>query len=75
MENKASKLQAAAMENKASNYTNKAEEFLSNNPDLLDDEPSRPNQFNSLRMCPVQISQLPEITEETLPKWEEMEKN
>ena len=26
-------------------------------------------------MCPVQISKLPEITEETLPKWEEMEKN
>ena len=66
---------AAAMENKASNYTNKAEEFLSNNPDLLDHEPSRPTQFNSLRMCPVQNSKLPEITEETLPKWEEMEKN
>ena len=63
------------MEPKASNYTNNLEEFMSNNMDLLDDEPSRPNQFNSLRMCPIEISQLPQITEETLPKWEKMKKN
>ena len=49
------------MEPKASNYTNNHEEFMSNNMDLLDDAHFRPNQFNSLRMCPVKISQLPQM--------------
>ena len=66
---------AAAMEPKASNYTNNLEEFMSNNMDLLEDKPSRPNPFNSLRMYPLEISQLPQISEETLPKWEKMKKN
>ena len=56
---------AAAMEPKASNYTNNTEEFLAGNMDLFEPKPPKQSHQTSLRLCPVDISTLPEITEET----------
>ena len=60
------------MEPKASNYTNNTEDFWDGNMDLLESRPPRQNHQTSLRLCPVDISTLPEITEETLLKWENL---
>ena len=66
---------AAAMEPKASNYSNNVDEFISNNIDLVEEGSPRQDEFNSVKAMPVIISQLPEITEEILPKWEKMKRN
>ena len=63
---------AATMEPKASNYTNDYEEFLAGNMDLFEPRPSKQSPQTSARLCPIDISTLPEITEETLPKWENL---
>ena len=63
------------VEPKASNYTNDPDEFFRNNPDLLEDNHYRQNDHNSARLCPIEISKLPELDEETLPNVHEMEKD
>ena len=65
---------AATMEPKASNYTNNTDEFWAGNMDLLESRPSKQTHQTSARLCPVDISTLPEITEETLPKWEDLKR-
>ena len=34
--------------------------------------PDEQTEFNTLRVCPMEISSLPEITDENIPVWEEM---
>ena len=63
---------AAAMEPKVSNYTNNTDEFWAGNMDLLEPRSPRQTHQTSARLCPVDISTLPEVTEETLPKWEDL---
>ena len=63
------------MEPKASNYTNNPDDFFSNNPDLLEDNHYRQNDQNSARLCPIEISKLPELDEEDMPNFHEMKKD
>ena len=42
--------------------------------DLLEPRSSRQTHQTSARLCQVDISTLPEITEETLPKWEDLKR-
>ena len=64
---------AAAEAKPSSNYSNDVDEFLFNNQDILRNGPPRQNSENSLRNCPVEISTLPEITEDSLPVWEDLQ--
>ena len=63
------------VEPKASNYTNNPDDFFSNNPDLLEDNHYRQNDQNSARLCPIEISKLPELDEEDMTNFYEMKKD
>ena len=65
-------LSTAAVEPTADNYSQDANSFIFNNQDLVSEDWSRQNRQNSLSMCEVKISQLPDITESLLPIWDEM---
>ena len=62
-------------ETKATNYNNDSNEFFRQHPDLLEKTHHRQSEYASARLCPLEISAVPELDIDTLPNILEMDNN
>ena len=63
------------IEAKSSNYNNDPDEFFKYNSDILENNHFRQSEVTSARLCPVELSTLPELDEDTLPNIRDLDKN